>query len=464
MKIINLRSFKVKVTLILILAMLFAGALSNFLIYKFALASQFKQLRDKLKVIAQTASLMVDSDLLRQVPLNKTGVNSIPYKIIVEKLKKIREVNPPIKYIYTMTKTERPGIWQFMVDPDIYNSKNKGITSYPGDKYDAGRFPEMSKAFDEAAADNDLCIDEWGITLSGYAPIRDQQGKAVAMLGVDILADDVYSLQKEVRRRAILVLLIEIILSVILGALISNRVTNPIKRLVTGTQHIAKGNLEYRVEVKENDEISDLAKSFNKMAASLYESRKNLHNYFYRIVQSLVRVMEARDHYTKGHSEKVAKYSEKIALKMGCNQEAIELIKEAAELHDIGKLKIQEKILNKKEKLTPQEWELIRLHPIIGGEILKPVVLNEEILAVIRWHHERYDGKGYPDAISGDNIPLFAQVLAVTDAYDAMTSLRTYRPALSREEAINELKKNRGTQFNPNVVDTFVQVLSEETA
>lgn len=464
MKKINLRSFKVKFTFVLILAMLFAGAMSNFLIYKFSLTAQFNQLSDKLKVIAQTAALMVDSDLIGQVPLNHAGINSAPYKIIVEKLKKIREVNPPIKYIYTMTKTDQAGRWQFVVDPDIVSKDlgKKDVTSYPGDLYNAGRFPEMLKAFAGPSSDKKLYIDEWGVTLSGYAPIRDNQGKAVAMLGVDILADDVYNIQKEVRRRALLVLILSIVLSIGLGMLISGRVTNPIKKLVEGTSHLADGNLEYRVEVKGNDELSDLARSFNNMAVNLSESRRNLRSYFCRTVQSLVRILEARDHYTRGHSEKVAEYAEKIVSKIGFDREKAELIREAAVLHDIGKLGVEEKILNKKEKLTEAEWEAVKQHPIVGGEILKPVLVDGEMLAIIRGHHERYDGKGYPDEISGENIHLFAQILAVTDAYDAMTSSRAYRPALSKEEAIAELKKNSGSQFNADIVKVFLQVLAEE--
>ncbi len=128
-------------------------------------------------------------------------------------------------------------------------------------------------------------------------------------------------------------------------------------------------------------------------------------------------------------------------------------------LHDIRRFGIQEKILNKKDGLTEEEWEVVRKHPIIGEDILKPILLNEEMLAIVRGHHERYDGKGYPDKLSGDNINIFAAILFVADAYDAMTSLRAYRPALSKQEAIEELQKNRGTQFNPRVVDAFIQAL-----
>jgi putative nucleotidyltransferase with HDIG domain len=179
-------------------------------------------------------------------------------------------------------------------------------------------------------------------------------------------------------------------------------------------------------------------------------------------VQSLIRILEARDAYTKGHSEKVAEYSEKIAKGMGFDPEKVELIKEIALLHDIGKLGIHESILNKKEKLTDQEWEIIKTHPIIGEEILKPVNISEELLTVVRNHHERHDGNGYPDRLSSDSISIFASIVSVADAYDAMVSPRAYRPAMPKAKAVEELRRNRGTQFSSIVVDTFLAVIAME--
>jgi HD-GYP domain-containing protein (c-di-GMP phosphodiesterase class II) len=231
---------------------------------------------------------------------------------------------------------------------------------------------------------------------------------------------------------------------------------------VEGTRHIAAGNLQYQVEIRSADEIGELAKSFNNMAGSLYEARKKLREYFYGIVQSLVRTIEAKDPYTRGHSERVAGYAEKIAVGMGFSAEKAELLKEAAVLHDIGKLGIHEDILNKKEKLTEEEWEAIRMHPATGEDILKPV-LGEEMLEAIREHHERCDGTGYPNKLDAGHISIFAKIIAVADTYDAMTSSRAYRAALSKKEAIEELKKGKGSQFDPQVVDVFVKVLEEES-
>ncbi len=456
--------FRTKVTIVLILSLLFVTALSNFLIYQFSLSFQFKQLREELMLAAKTSVLMIDVDSLLGVPLNPEGINSEQFKIIAEKLMKIKKENPVIKYIYTMTKTSQPGILQFIVDPEPVSEeeKRKGVTSYPGDKYDASRFPEMLKAFEGVSADRKLTVDPWGVFLSGYAPIRDKNGKAVAILGVDMDAQDVYLVEREIQLRAIFVLIIGIFVSIVLSFLISQRITRPIKRLVEGTRKIAAGDLQYKVEAKGSDEISELAESFNSMATSLLESRKKLHDYFYRVVQSLVKILEAKDNYTRGHSERVAEYVEKIALKMGFSPEKVEMVKKAAQLHDIGKLGINERILNKVGLLTNEEWNIIREHPILGEEILRPISFEEEMPDIVRSHHERYDGQGYPDKIKGEGINVFSQIIAVADAYDAMTSSRAYRPALDKEKAIEEIKKNSRTQFNRNVVEASLAVFEEE--
>jgi len=260
-------SFRTKVTLVLILSLFFVACLSNFLVYRYALNAQFNQLREKLKVIAQTAALSVDPDLLMKVPLDMGGLDTPQYKIIAEKLMSIKKANHPIKYIYTMAKTDTEGIWQFVVDPvpPTKEELRRGVTSYPGDKYDASRFSEMMKAFNGPPADKELEIDEWGVTLSGYAPIRNKGGEAVAMLGVDIMAEDVYAIHKGIRQRGLFVLILGIIFSVSLGMIISNRITNPVKKLVEGTRHIANGDLKHQVDIAGSDEIGELAVAFNRV-------------------------------------------------------------------------------------------------------------------------------------------------------------------------------------------------------
>jgi len=452
-------SFKGRVTFTLVAAMLLAAVLSNILIYKFALDSQFQQLRDKLKVIAQTSALMVDADTLMQVPLNRQGASSPPFEKIANTLVRIKKANLPIKYIYTMAKTEQPGMLVFVVDPVPRERFKPGLTSYPGDRYDAARFPEMLKAFDGPIADTKLGSDSWGVFLSGYAPIRDKSGKTVAILGVDMTADEVLKTQTAIRNREWLFFIVIIAVSLLLGVIFSRWIIAPVRKIVRGTQLIAAGDLTHQVEVKGPDELAVLARSFNNMSSNLAQARERLHEYFYNVLQSFVRIIEAKDPYTRGHSERVAEYAAMIAAAMGLPGDRIQTLKEAAILHDIGKLGIDSAILNKEGKLTDEEWKQIRRHPAIGEEILKPILLGEGILAVVRYHHERLDGKGYPDGLTGELINMLAAIVSVADAYDAMTSLRAYRVPMSREAAIEELLKNRGTQFRTDIVDAFITVL-----
>ncbi|MFC1674419.1 HD domain-containing phosphohydrolase [Candidatus Omnitrophota bacterium] len=461
----KLRSFRVKVTLAFIMLVVFSAVISNFFISKFYMETQFTQLRNQLMTIAQTAALTVDAHILLGIPLNREGISTAQFQIVADKLRKIKEANPDIEYIYTMTKTDQEGIWQYVVDPDPLSEEEEeaGLSSFPGDKYDASRFPQMLKGFEEASADHEFEVDEWGATLSGYAPIYDANGKVVAMLGIDMMADNILKVQKLFYKRLAVLLGLGVSISIFLGTLLSMRITGPINKLVEGTRHIAEGDLDYHVMVKGKDEINELGESFNHMAESLSRSRKRLSNYFYNVMHSFIRILEAKDKYTRGHSERVSEYAGKVAVKMGLSPEKTELLREAGLLHDIGKLGIQESILNKRDKLTDEEWEVIKQHPLIAEDILKPIILTPEMLETIKEHHERYDGKGYPKHLSGDHINLFAHILAVVDSYDAMTSLRAYRQELSKETAIEELKKNKGTQFNPGVVDIFVQVLQEES-
>jgi HD-GYP domain-containing protein (c-di-GMP phosphodiesterase class II) len=141
--------------------------------------------------------------------------------------------------------------------------------------------------------------------------------------------------------------------------------------------------------------------------------------------------------------------------------EKAEMLKETAQLHDIGKLGIHEDILNKKVGLSVSEWDIVHKHPEVGEEILKPVLSDAQMLAVVRSHHERYDGQGYPDGLKGDQINIFAQIVTVADAYDAMTTSRSYKTALTQEEALARIKESAGTQFSPAVVLAFVSALKK---
>jgi putative nucleotidyltransferase with HDIG domain len=463
-KILPVISFRARTALLLVLAMVLVVSVTNLFVYCYLLDSEMNSVRNSLMTLARAAAIMIDVDSLMNVPLNPDGVNTREYRVVAEGLKRIMRQNPDVKYIYTLSVIDKNGIMKFIVDPVTPTSEQQssGLSSRPGDPYDASRFPEMMKAFEGPIADKKIVIDEWGTALSGYAPIFSRAGNAVAIVGVDISADDVYAKQRIVRNRTALVLALTIAFSVIVSIFFSRRISGKLVKLLEGSRHFTDGDLGYKIELEGADEMGELAKSFNQMASKLSESKKDLLSYFYRVVQSFVRILEARDSYTKGHSERVAEYAEKIAVRMGLSKEKVDLLKKATLLHDIGKMGIEERILNKKEPLTQAEWTEIRKHPVIGENILKPLLPTNEMLNIVRSHHERYDGKGYPDGISGEKINQLSAIVTVADSYDAMTSARAYRPPLNKQQAIDELKMNRGTQFDPRIVDVFIDILNEQ--
>jgi putative nucleotidyltransferase with HDIG domain len=189
---------------------------------------------------------------------------------------------------------------------------------------------------------------------------------------------------------------------------------------------------------------------------ALYE---NLVSNFYGILKSLVSALEAKDPYTRSHSERVTRYAIAIARQMSCSETQIESLRTVGYLHDIGKIGIADTILNKPAALTPEEYELIKKHPVIGESIVLELGLNREQRAIIRHHHERWDGRGYPDGLAAEDVPLLARIVSVADAFDSMTSLRAYRANMAQAEAIRELRANVGKQFDQRVVMAFLESL-----
>lgn len=187
----------------------------------------------------------------------------------------------------------------------------------------------------------------------------------------------------------------------------------------------------------------------------LYET---LYNSLVDTLQCLVTTLEAKDRYTQRHSERVTGFATRIAKAMSCTEEEIECIRFAGLLHDIGKIGIHDAVLQKPDRLTEAEYSLVKTHPIVGENIIRPLGLLPIESAIVRNHHERWDGQGYPDGLTGREIPLLARILAVADAYDAMTSDRPYRSAKKTDEAMDELRRCRGSQFDKTVVQAFLEL------
>lgn len=206
----------------------------------------------------------------------------------------------------------------------------------------------------------------------------------------------------------------------------------------------------------------NLRSEVEKQTAVAEERRRKVERMSLQMVQALANTIDAKDSYTNGHSTRVAKYSVMLAQRMGYTGDALERLRYAALLHDIGKIGVPKEIINKPSKLTDEEYAVIKTHPVIGSNILKEITEIPDISIGARWHHERYDGKGYPDGLKGEEIPELARIIGVADAYDAMTSKRSYRDVIAQEKVLGEVERCRGTQFDPKIADIMLELIKED--
>jgi putative nucleotidyltransferase with HDIG domain len=193
----------------------------------------------------------------------------------------------------------------------------------------------------------------------------------------------------------------------------------------------------------------------------VHKQTHKLRHTFFSAITSLVRTLEARDTYTSGHSLRVCKYAMRLAKYIGLDEHNQKRLRLAAKLHDIGKVGLAEGILNKPAKLSEHEFDLVKEHPVVGERILRPIIRNRVVLSAIRSHHERFGGGGYPDNLRGDEIPFLARLITVADCYDALTSHRAYRGALSQEDALTILQEGMTSQFDPHLVPPFVRMMRD---
>ncbi|MDD2715980.1 MAG: GAF domain-containing protein [Candidatus Wallbacteria bacterium] len=214
------------------------------------------------------------------------------------------------------------------------------------------------------------------------------------------------------------------------------------------------------------EEDVELFQAFANQAAVAIDSArlyKELEENYLSTIRALANTIDAKDAYTRGHSHRVTEYSVSVGKAMGFNSKELKELRFGALLHDIGKIGIPEEIIGKRAKLTDMEFKIIQNHPNIGSSIVDPIVFLQDKIPSIRYHHERYDGKGYPEGLKGDTIPLFARIIAVADTFDAMTSNRPYREGLPLAFAVDEIRKNSGSQFDPKIVTAFLSALERDT-
>jgi putative two-component system response regulator len=205
-----------------------------------------------------------------------------------------------------------------------------------------------------------------------------------------------------------------------------------------------------------------LQNEVDKKTEELRESNRKVMHLSEQVMVTLANTVDAKDKYTRGHSVRVATYAWEIARRMGKSKKELDMVYYISLLHDIGKIGISDAIINKPGKLTDEEYAVIKTHPAIGADILKDMTEIPDAAIGAHWHHERYDGKGYPDGLKGEEIPEYARIIGVADAYDAMTSQRSYRDVLPQEVVRSEIEKGRGTQFDPRIADVMLAMMDAD--
>ena len=349
--------------------------------------------------------------------------------------------------------------------------------------------PEASVAFSEKPMTDLKVVQDWQESgaqvqsaLAPFSALRD--GRSVEMLGsyataeldkssrlgVIAIQDEAAALVSvaEMRRQVLWISLIAALLTTLFGIFFAKKLTNPVQELADGAHRIAFGDFSKRIEINSRTELGDLGNSFNKMTdqielfiSDLQRSAQENRELFIGTVKALATAIDGKDPYTRGHSERVSRFSMAIAQRLGLSDDEVEKIRISALLHDVGKISIDDKILKKPAALTDEEYEIMKGHPQKGYKIMSQIPAMKEFLSGMYMHHEMVNGMGYPQGLKGDEIPLMGKIVAVADTFDAMTTDRPYQKAMQFEDALARIESFVGTRYDPAVVAAFSAACKE---
>ncbi len=270
------------------------------------------------------------------------------------------------------------------------------------------------------------------------------------------------------QRKVIILFAVILILGTISGILLSASLTRPIKELSSGVEELKRGKASKPLRIFSEDELGRLTASFNEMSGLITNQRdrlaqnaRELEEAYVSTVRVVAAAIDARDSYTLGHSTRVSEMAIALGKEMGLQKQELEEIEISCLFHDVGKIKIPDAILHKEGNLDSGEWEEMQKHPEYGAEILRKAPSLRRFIPAVRHHHEWYNGSGYPDGLSGEGIPRDAAIISLVDAYDAMTSDRPYRKAMTKKKALAMIEERAGKQFGPKLVELFLGTINK---
>lgn len=321
--------------------------------------------------------------------------------------------------------------------------------------------PELKPYVRRAAYNSDELITIDSVEyVSSSVPISINDWKLVAITRTNLESE-----LRIIRNRIFGIVSTAILFGIFISIVLSRHLLRPLNSLILATDEVSRGNFKIRTNTKSKDEFNILSNSFNHMLDHIEDLIEERDKNYLKTVTVLANAIEASDEYTRGHCDRVGEISLKIGKKMGLSERQMDNLRFACILHDVGKIGINDRILNKPSSLTMEEYEVIKKHPMIGYEIIKEVDFLEEPANIMLQHHERIDGNGYPNGIKGEEIRLEAKILAVADTYDSISSERVYRKRVfTKEEIKEELIRSSDTQLDAEVVKALLDILNEENS
>ncbi len=485
-KIVYKKSIKTKILTIVLLSIFIITAILGYLSFDFSKRRLTAMISDSIKgIAATTASFIKAEDILLillhfdKIKERYLFVSAMTSSHIYEKISEGRDmplsnklddaVSVYIRYWDLLSNIKKMNNIESPIN--IYASYKDGLSIIlaTGDmlptKAAYSLRPEAKKALStNVPQSTGIYRDKNGMWISAYAPIPSVHSEEDRMF-VEIN----YKVDAYIRRlhRELGIIIIICLVGFLMTAAISYKLVSTlvsaVEKLDEAAEHLEMERYGIPVKIKSDDEIGHLADTFEKLRISIGEKISELKlaiarekNAHFESIVALTNAIEMRDSYTKEHLNRVEKYALLIAKGMRLPREDITNLKYACFLHDIGKIYIENKLLQK-TKLTQEDFAEIKKHSEKGAKIIEGIKFLEEVKLAILHHQERYDGKGYPDGLKGEDIPLLARIVTIADAFDAMTTDRPYRSKIGFKEAMDEIKKNAGKQFDPKICAIFLK-------
>ena len=422
-------------------------------LYVRAVLALKEEVRSNLIRTATVAAAMVDGNA-HQSFTSRRQETTPAYFRAVKPLDQVQKASGDIKYVYTCILQQNKVY--FILDPtppgdhngDGVEEKSHIMQPYPE------AAPAMLAALRSGRpqADTEPVRDEWGMLISGYAPIHDSQGHLVGIVGVDLTADRYVARLASMRRAAQMGLALAVGLALLTGSVV-----------FAGQMRLLRAEQSRRQAAALLQEANDeLERRVAARTADLAESNRSLNRAYNATIEGWSRALDLRDEETQGHSARVTLLTMRLATELGLSREELMHIERGALLHDIGKMAVPDAILGKRGPLTEEEWAVMRRHPLHAWEMLSPIEFLRPALDIPVFHHEKWDGTGYPQGVAGFEIPLSARIFAIVDIWDALRSDRPYRKAWSEERVIDHIHSLSGTHLDPQIVQSFMGLVTCE--